>query len=192
MKQISLLFLFLSVAFSSFGQKVWSVDKSHAKIGFTVTHGMISEVDGNFKTFDAKVTTTKDDLSDAVFELTAESASINTDHEGRDKDLKGTDLFDVATYPTFTYKSTSITKVLGNQYKVMGELTMKGITLPVALDVWMTGPVKNDWAKKNNIGIKALGKLNRTDFKIGAKMPVFVVGDEVALRFIGEFGSPLQ
>lgn len=192
MKQISLLFLFLTFTCSAFAQKVWTLDKSHGKIGFTVTHGMISEVDGNFKTFDAKVTTTKDDLSDALFELTAETASINTDHEGRDKDLKGTDLFDVATYPTLTYKSSSITKVLGNQYKVNGELTLKGVTLPVALDVWITGPVKNDWAKKNNIGIKAIGKINRTDFKVGSKMPVFVVGDEVALRFIGEFGSPLQ
>jgi polyisoprenoid-binding protein YceI len=192
MKQFSFLFILLSVTYTSFAQKVWNMDKSHARIGFTVTHGMISEVDGNFKTFDAKVTTTKDDLSDAIFELTAETSSLNTDHEGRDKDLKGADFFDVATYPTLTFKSTSMTKILGNQYKVVGQLTMKGVTLPVSLDLWLTGPVKNDWAKKNVFGVKAIGKLNRTDYKVGAKLPVFVVGDEVALRFVGEFGAPLQ
>lgn len=191
MKQVSLLLVLLTVTLTSFGQKVFNVDKSHARLGFTVTHATLSEVDGNFKSFDATLKATKDDLSDATFELTGDVNSLNTDSEARDGDLKKEDFFNAAGFPKFSFKSTSISKVIGNQYKLAGQLTMKGITLPVTLDLWMNGPVKNEMFKKNIVGIKALGKLNRVDFKIGAKMPGFIVGEEVALRFVGEFNMPL-
>jgi polyisoprenoid-binding protein YceI len=191
MKQVSLLLVLLTVTLTSFGQKVFNVDKSHARLGFTVTHATLSEVDGNFKSFDATLKATKDDLSDATFELTGDVNSLNTDSDARDGDLKKEDFFNAAGFPKFTFKSTSITKVIGNQYKLAGQLTMKGVTLPVTLDLWMNGPVKNEMFKKNIVGIKALGKLNRVDFKIGAKMPGFIVGEEVALRFVGEFNMPL-
>ncbi len=191
MKQVSLLLVLLTVTLTSFGQKVFNVDKSHARLGFTVTHATLSEVDGNFKSFDATLKATKDDLSDATFELTGDVNSLNTDSEARDGDLKKEDFFNAAGFPKFSFKSTSISKVIGNQYKLAGQLTMKGVTLPVTLDLWMNGPVKNEMFKKNIVGIKALGKLNRVDFKIGAKMPGFIVGEEVALRFVGEFNMPL-
>ena len=191
MKQISLIFIVLVFSLTSYGQKTWTLDKSHARVGFTVTHGMISEVDGNFKTFEASIKTTKDDLSDAVIEFSADAASINTDFEMRDNDLKKEDFFNVTAFPKVTFKSTSMTKILGNQYKLVGDLTMKGVTAPVTLDLWLTGPVKNDFMKKNMIGVKATGKLNRVAFKVGTKLPTFMVGEDVALRFNAEFGMPL-
>ena len=191
MKQIFSLLVLLTFTLTSFGQKVFNVDKSHARLGFTVTHATLSEVDGNFKSFDATLKATKDDLSDASFELSGDVNSLNTDSDARDGDLKKEDFFNAAGFPKFTFKSTSITKVIGNQYKLAGELTMKGITQPITLDLWMNGPVKNEMFKKNIVGIKALGKLNRVDFKVGAKMPGFIVGEEVALRFVGEFNMPL-
>ena len=94
MKKCTLSLFALLISVAVFAQK-WTVDKAHSKLGFTVTHLMISEVDGNFKKFDATIVSSKDDFSDAVFELTADIASINTDMEFRDKDLKSPGFFEI-------------------------------------------------------------------------------------------------
>ena len=116
MKQLFVTSALLLASFATYAQ-TWAVDKAHAKVGFTVTHLLLSEVDGNFKTFDAKVTAAKPDLSDAVLELTADVNSINTDNERRDGHLKGADWFDAAKYPTLTFKSKSFQKVEGKNTK---------------------------------------------------------------------------
>ncbi len=168
--------------------QTWTVDKAHAKVGFTVTHLMLSEVDGNFKTFDAKLTASKPDLSDAVIDLTADVNSINTENERRDGHLKSPDFFDAAKYPTLTFKSTSFRKVEGKKYKLMGDLTMHGVTKPVTLDAVLTGPVtmENPRGKQEKAGLKISGTLKRSDFGIGSSSTA-VVGDEVELKAAGEF-----
>ena len=143
MKRFTLVASALLVSFATFAQNTWKVDKAHAKLGFTVTHLLMSEVDGNFKTFDATITSSKEDFSDAVFELTADLASANTDNEGRDAHLKRADMFDVANHPTLTFKSTSISKVADKKYKLNGNLTIKGVTKPVSLDLALTGMGKD-------------------------------------------------
>ncbi|MGF7214946.1 polyisoprenoid-binding protein YceI [Spirosoma lacussanchae] len=184
------LFLTPAIALFAFAAQAqtWAVDKSHSKVGFTVTHLMLSEVDGNFKTFDAKVTAAKPDLSDAVFDLTADVNSINTDNERRDGHLKSPDFFDAAKYPTLTFKSKSFTKVEGKKYKAAGDLTMHGITKPITLDVVMTGPVTNESprGKQEKVGFKVTGQIKRSDFSLGT-IPVTVVSDEVELKAAGEF-----
>ena len=179
--------LALLLSFSAFAQK-WTVDKAHSKLGFTVTHLMISEVDGNFKKFDATITSSKDDFSDAVFELTADVASINTDMEFRDKDLKSAGFFDAEKFPTLTFKSTSMTRVEGNKYKLMGNLTMKGVTKPVTLDLVLNGIGKNMRTQKPIAGFKVTGTIKRTDFGVGTS-PAAIVSENVELRAVGEFGK---
>ncbi len=168
--------------------QTWNVDKSHAKVGFTVTHLMLSEVDGNFKNFDAKITSAKPDLSDAVFEMTADVNSIDTDNDRRDTHLKSPDFFDAAKNPTVAFKSTSFKKVSGKNYKATGNLTMHGITKPVTLDVVMNGPVTQEGrnGKQDKVGFKANGQIKRSDFSLGT-IPVTVVSDEVELKANGEF-----
>ena len=171
--------------------QTWMVDKAHAKVGFTVTHLMLSEVDGNFKTFDAKFTAAKPDLSDAVFEMTADVNSINTDNERRDGDLKSERFFDAAKYPTLTFKSTSFKKVEGKKYKATGDLTMRGVTKPVTLDVSMNGPVTNDSprGKQEKVGFKITGTLKRSDFGVGTPVPGAVASDEIELKANAEFAK---
>ncbi len=190
MKKLGLFFYFLLATSAIYAQ--WTADKGHSKIGFTVSHHGISEVDGYFKKFDATITAVKPDLSDAVFELNIETPSINTDLEMRDSHLKSEDLFNVEKFPTLTFKSTSFKKIAGNKYKLEGNLTMKGITKPMSLDVTMNGPVPNPNKQANNmqLGIKALGKLKRSDFGIGGKLETAFVSDEVELRLTGEFSKP--
>ncbi|MFK7946940.1 MAG: YceI family protein [Saprospiraceae bacterium] len=183
---IVILIVFLN-SFSPTVQNIWTLDKSHSRVGFTVTHHMISEVDGNFKVYDAKITTSKEDFSDAVFDFSAQTASINTDYELRDSHLKEEDYFDVEKYPTLDFKSTDFTKIAGNKYKITGDLTIKGITKSVELDLWLIGPQLNERVNQMEIGIKATGKIKRLDYGIGKKLPLFNVSDQIDLRVLGEF-----
>ncbi len=187
MKKTALVLSFIVASFTSFAQ--WAIDKGHSKFTFIAEHHGISEVDGYFKKFDGKITTTKDDLSDAVFEITIESASLNTDLEMRDNHLKSEDMFNVEKFPTLTFKSTSLTKIAGNKYKMVGNLTLKGVTKSVTLDVTMNGPTAhpNPQNKIPQLGIKATTTIKRSDFGIGGKLATVMVGDEIAIRATGEF-----
>jgi polyisoprenoid-binding protein YceI len=173
-------------SFKTIEPRVWSLDKAHAKLGFSITHLMVSDVEGGFKTFDATVTSSKEDFSDAVTEMTADVASINTDNEKRDAHLKSVDFFDAAKYPSIIFKSTSFKKAGGNKFKVTGNLTMHGITKLITLDaVYRSG--LNPMSKKPVTGFKITGTLNRSDFGIGGSMPTAVLGEEVSLVANAEF-----
>ena len=187
MKKLNVLAAMLLMAGSAFSQ-TWTADKAHSKLGFGITHMMISEVDGTFKTFDASITASKDDLSDAVFEITADVNSINTDNENRDNDLRSERYFDAAKFPKLTFKSTSFKKVEGNKYSVTGDLTMKGVTKSIEFEVTMNGPVPHPRSKKLIAGFKASGTINRVDFGVGSPGGA-MVSEEVLIIANGEFGK---
>ncbi len=187
MKKLTLLAAIVLVAGSTFAQ-TWSVDKAHARLGFGITHMMISEVDGDFKAFDATITSSKDDLSDAVFELSADVNSINTENDYRDKDLKSATYFDAEKFPKLTFKSTSFKKVEGNKYKLTGDLTLKGVTKSVDLDLTLNGPVPHPRSKKLVAGFKVTGVIKRTDFGVGGPGGA-MLSEEVQLMANGEFGK---
>ncbi len=186
MKKISILSIILFASVASFAQK-WTLDKSHAKMTFTVTHLLMSEVDGVFKNFDGSVTASKEDFSDAVFELTADMKQVSTNQEMRDGHLQKADMFDTEKFPTMTFKSTSITPAGPKKFKLAGNLTMKGVTKPVTLDLTLIGTGVNRQGKKL-VGFKTSGVIKRTDFGVGA-MPSAVVSEEVELRASGEFAA---
>ncbi len=190
MKKVILAATLLFSSAGAFAQTVWTADKAHAKVGFTVTHLLLTEVDGNFKNYEAKMTAAKPDLSDAVVELTADVNSINTENDRRDTHLKSPDFFDAAKHPTITFKSTSFQKVEGKKYKLMGNLTMHGVTRPVTLDAVLSGPVTMDSprGKQEKAGLKLSGTLKRSDFGVGSTSTA-VVGDEVELKATGEFAK---
>ncbi|MFN8354255.1 MAG: YceI family protein [Spirosomataceae bacterium] len=191
MKTPALFVALLVFPLMSFAQ--WTLDKGHSKFTFIATHHGISEVDGYFKKFEGKITATKDDLSDAVFDVNVETASINTDLEMRDNHLKSEDMFNVATFPNMSFKSTSFKKTEGNKYTLTGNLTIKDVTKPITFEVVMNGPVANPNknAKTMQVGMKATTKIKRSDFKIGGKLETVMVGDEIEVRVTGEFNKPL-
>ncbi|MBS1611199.1 MAG: YceI family protein [Bacteroidetes bacterium] len=180
MKKLVVMLTVLVAASTTFAQ-TWSLDKSHAKLGFSVTHLLVSDVEGSFKNFDVKVTSAKDDFSDAAITLTADVASINTDNEQRDGHLKSGDFFDVSKFPTLTFKSSSLKKVADKKYKLSGDLTLHGVTKPVTLDVTLNGTAVHPYNKKTVAGFKITGTIKRSDFGIGESTPGAVVSDEVTL-----------
>lgn len=186
MKKIVFAVFFLLSGIGVFGQN-WSLDKSHANLRFSVKHLLVSNVEGNFKSFDAKITSAKDDFSDAVIELTADINSIDTDNEQRDGHLKGPDFFDAPNHSTLTFKSTSFKKVADKKYKLVGDLTLHGVTKPVELDVTFNGTAVHPYTKKTIAGFKVNGILKRSDFAIGNATPGAVVSDEVEIDTNAEF-----
>ena len=184
-KRTLLTLVLLVGAVGAFAQ-TWKMDKAHSKLGFTVTHLLISEVDGNFKDFDVTLNSAKEDLSDAVIELTADINSIDTDNERRDGDLKGDNWFNAAAHPTMTFKSTSIKKVADKKYSLAGNLTMHGVTKPVTMEMALLGTREHPRTKKPMAAIKVTGKINRIDFGVGSDNTA-TVGDEVEIRGVGEF-----
>jgi len=176
------------VAFKPIDNATWTLDKNHAKLGFTATHLMVSDVEGWFKTFDATITSSKEDFTDAVVEMTADVNSINTEVEQRDKHLKSPDFFDAAKFATITFKSKSFKKVKDNTYKVTGDLTMHGVTKSIELDaVCRIGT--NPMSKKTVAGFKIAGTLKRSDFAIGASMGNAMISDDITLIANAEFGK---
>jgi len=159
--------------------KVWTNDTSHSRLGFTIKHLTISEVNGDFTDFSVKVITTKTDYSDAKVELTAKVISVNTESVSRDKHLLGADFFDESKYPMLIFKSTSVKNIDSKTGVLFGNLTMHGITKPVMLNVEYFGSVINPMSKKETAGFKVRGTVKRSDFSIGKKYPGAILGDDV-------------
>ena len=191
MKKLSLItavaFATLLVSFKLVENTTWSLDPPHARLGFSTTHLMVSDIEGFFKVFQATVTAPNADFTDAVVTMSADVSSVSTDNDQRDTHLKSPDFFDATKYPFIEFKSTSFkpTKVTGT-YEVKGNLTIHGITIPITLTAFArTGT--NPMGRKITVGFKISGKINRSDFGIGGSIPTAIVGEEVAIFANAEF-----
>lgn len=187
MKKLFSLLAVVLVSGSLLAQTSLKADKMHSKLSFTVAHLGISDVAGLFKNFDAVVTASKPDFSDAVFELSADVASINTEVEMRDNHLKSADFFNVEKFPKMTFKSTMISKAGKDKYKLTGDLTIHGITKSVTVDLWYRGTIENPMSKAPTSGFQVTGILKRSDFDLGPKFPAPMISDEVRIKADGEF-----
>jgi polyisoprenoid-binding protein YceI len=146
-------------------QQVWNFDNTHTKVEFNVTHLVISEVTGNFKTWSGKVVSSNDDFTDATIEFSIDVATVNTDNEMRDNHLKGDDFFNAEKFPKMTFKSKSFKKVSGKNYKLVGDLTIRDVTKQVEFDVVYNGQAKDPWGN-TKAGFKLKGEINRFDYNL--------------------------
>ena len=166
--------------------ETWAVDASHSTVGFSVRHLMVSNVKGAFGKFTASVEGSPADPATAKISATIEVASVDTRDAKRDAHLGTADFFDAAKFPQMTFTSTKVEKITATTAKVTGDLTLRGVTKPVVLDVEYTQQVKNPWGK-TVIGASATGKINRKDFGVNWSKSLdgggLVVGDEVTLQF---------
>lgn len=162
----------------------WAIDPTHARFGFSATHMVFSEVDGEFKKATGTILLDEADLTKSSVEIVIEAASIDTGNEDRDKHLRSADFLDVEKFPQITFKSTKIKKA-GKAYKVTGDLTIRGVTKPVTLDVDLSNALTNPWGKQVR-GAKVRGKINRHDFGVSWNKTLdkggVLVGDEVAFN----------
>ncbi|MDC6383815.1 polyisoprenoid-binding protein [Flagellimonas taeanensis] len=160
-------------------QSSWKLDKSHSKVGFAITHLMISEVEGHFSEFDITATAS-DTFGDAEFTVDIKTTSINTDNERRDNHLRSADFFDAETYPSITFKSNGYEKTGEKTFKLTGDLTMHGVTKPVTLEGKVNGVITDQRSQKLKAGLKLTGTINRLDFGVGGETAS--LGNEVDLN----------
>jgi polyisoprenoid-binding protein YceI len=163
LKTFFAIVLFTGVSFSQ--NTAWKFDKNHSQVEFTVTHLVISEVTGYFRTFDGSVKSNGDDFSNAEIEFTIDANSIDTDNEKRDGHLKSDDFFNAEKYPQMKFKSTSMNKVGDNNYKLIGDLTIRDVTKPVELEVIHGGSLVDNYSNKK-AGFKISGTINRFDYNL--------------------------
>ncbi|MGE5109033.1 MAG: YceI family protein [Sphingobacteriales bacterium] len=164
MKNIILSATIMISSIVSFAQTTkWGYDASHAKVSFTISHFGISETEGKFTKFDGTVLSDNPDFSDAKIDFTIDVNSINTEDAKRDTHLKSPDFFDVAKYPSITFKSKSFKSVGKNKYKLTGDFTMHGVNKEITLDVIYKGSVVDPY-KNTKAGFKINGVIDRTKF----------------------------
>ena len=168
----------------------WDIDGSHTTAQFAVKHLMISTVKGTFDKVGGTVSLDEKDITKSKVDVNIDPASIDTREPKRDGHLKSPDFFDVAKYPTLTFKSTKVEKAGKNKLKVTGDLTMHGVTKPITLAV--EGPSAET---KTPFGttvraVSLTGKLNRKDWGLNWNKAIeaggVVVGDEVAIDISAE------
>lgn len=164
--------------------KTYKIDQSHSEITFKVKHMMITNVTGIFTGFDAEMTSSKEDFSDANIDFEADVNSITTNNQQRDEHLKGEDFFAAEQFPKITFKSTALKKVSNEEFKLTGDLTIRGITRPVTLDGEYGGSMLDPYGN-TRIGFALAGKVSRKDFGLSwntvTETGGIIVSDEVKL-----------
>ncbi len=158
----------------------WSIDPTHSDVSFSVRHMMVSKVRGTFRRFDAELVIAEN-LSDSSVNATIDVGSFDTGNAERDAHIRSADFLNLERYPTMTYRSTAIHPE-GDRFVVDGELTLHGVTRPVALQLDVGG-VTTDPYGNLRLGLSATTEINRRDFGIDVSMPLeaggVVVGDKV-------------
>lgn len=187
---VKLLVPFVLLSAIALGQSKWVVEKSHSNINFSVAHLIVSEVTGKFKDFTGSIEAGKDDFSDMKVFFTIKSNSVDTNEPSRDGHLKGPDFFNAAIDSIVTFKSNRIEKTSDGNFKVIGDLTMRGVTKQVTLDAQLKGKTKNPWGKTVAI-FKSNTTIDRTAWGLkwnkGLEAGGLLVGENVDLTFNVEF-----
>jgi polyisoprenoid-binding protein YceI len=167
----------------------WNIDPSHTHVEFSVRHLMISTVKGRFAEVSGRVVAPDADPTSGQVEVTINAASIDTREAQRDAHLRSADFFDAESFPTLTFRSTRIEKASGDDLKLTGDLTIRGTTREVVLDVTSEGRVKDPWGGER-AGFSAKGKIKRSDFGLTWNLALetggVVVGDEIKISIDAE------
>jgi len=142
----------------------YAIDPSHTQLGFAVRHMAVSKVRGRFSTFEGTLELAEDP-ADSKVSLTIDANSVDTRDENRDNHLRTNDFFDVANHPTWSFASTSIKPEGATEWKVDGDLTIRGVTRPVTLDVELEGVVKDPYGN-HRVGFSGKTTINREDFDV--------------------------
>jgi polyisoprenoid-binding protein YceI len=180
-----------ALATSAFAQSAtWNLDPAHSTIGFGVRHMMVSTVRGKFTKFTGTITGDPAKPTEAVIDVTIDASSIDTANEKRDEHLRGADFFDVAKYPTITFKSKKIAAGPDGTFKVTGDLTMHGTTKEVVFTVSDLAPPIQDPMGNLRGGAHVSGKIDRQEFGIAFSKTMdaggLMVGNEVTIAVDAE------
>lgn len=162
----------------------WNLDLSHSSVEFAVKHMVISSTKGRFAKYEVDANVDEQNLANSSATVRIDAASVDSRDEKRDAHLRSADFFDAENHPYITFTTKRLEPKGGDDYKLIGDLTIRGITKEVSLDGEVTGPVKDPWGG-TRFGISAQGKVNRKDFGLTwngvLEAGGLLVGDDVKL-----------
>jgi len=162
----------------------WQIDSAHSEINFTVRHMMISNVRGRFEKFTGSVNLDEQTPANSTVDVIIDTTSINTREEKRDAHLRSPDFFNVEQYPSMSFKSTRVEVLDENHGRLHGDLTIRGVTGPVVLDVEYAGMSKSPWGT-TSAGFTASTRINRKDWglewNVALETGGWLVGDEIKI-----------
>ena len=141
----------------------YTIDASHSRIGFVARHAMVTKVRGQFTTYEGSGYFDAADPTRSTVELTIQADSIDTSNADRDAHVRSNDFFAMENHPTLTFRSTSIEQVDGDVYRVTGDLTLRGVTKPVTIDMEFTGAAVDPFGNQR-IGLEGRTTVNRKDW----------------------------
>lgn len=163
----------------------YEIDPAHTHVGFTARHAMVTKVRGSFKELSGSGHFDAEDLTRSHLELTIEASSLDTGNADRDAHLRSNDFFDMEQHPQITFRSTAIEHVGGERYGVTGDLTVRGVTKPVTVDVTYTGSAVDPY-QNQRIGLEGSVTVNRKDWGITWNAALdaggVLVGEKVTLE----------
>jgi len=176
------------------GTTTYQIDPRHSSAQFAVTHLMISTVRGEFHGVTGAVVVDDSDVAKSSVDVTIDATTVDTREPDRDKHLKSADFFDVANHPTITFKSTKVEAAEPGKLKVSGDLTIRGVTKQVVLDVTVPkSPIKDPWGQQRT-AVSGSTKINRQDFGVAWNKSLdsggVVVGDSVDINLDVEMAVP--
>jgi len=162
----------------------YTLDTAHSSFDFSVRHMVISSTKGRFAKFDVTAEIDEANLANSSATITIDANSVDTREEARDNHLRSADFFDVANHPEITYTTRRLESKGANDYRIIGDLNVRGTSHEVPLEAEVTGPVKDPYGN-TRYGISAQGKINRKDFGLNWNSVMeaggLLVGDEVKL-----------
>lgn len=204
MKKLILFCTVLTLGFQVMGQSgprisnaqeekvTWTVDRAHSKVGFTVTHLVISEAEGSFGVYEGEIQSEGTDFENAAISFAVDVQSIDTDNSMRDDHLKSDDFFNAESYPTMNFTSTSFTKVSDKKYELKGILTIRDVAREITFEV-KHGGIAQDGYGNTKAGFKATGVINRFDYGLRwnamTEAGGLVVENEVAIELNLQFAK---
>jgi polyisoprenoid-binding protein YceI len=164
----------------------YAIDPAHSRIGFVARHAMVTKVRGSFNEFEGSGYFDAEDPTKSNLELVIKAASIDTRNADRDGHLRSNDFFAMDEYPEITFKSTSVEQTGDAEYRVTGDLTLKGITKPVTVDFDYTGAAVDPFGNQR-IGLEGTTTINRKDWGVTWNAPLetggVLVSEKVTLEF---------
>ncbi|MCA9924062.1 MAG: YceI family protein [Anaerolineales bacterium] len=163
----------------------WQIDSAHSEINFSVRHMMISKVRGTFESFSGSVNFDESNPTNTTVDISIDAAGINTREDQRDGHLRSPDFLNADEFPTLTFKSTKVEQIDENNGKLYGNLTIRGVSKPVVLDVEYAGQAKSPWGT-TSAGFSAKTSINRNDWGLTWNQALetggILVGDKIAIE----------
>lgn len=164
----------------------YALDPVHSRFGFVARHAMVTKVRGHFAEFEGTGTLDVDEPSKSTAAVTLQTASVDTNNTQRDQHLRTNDFFDAPNYPTITFVSTGVEELGDDNYRLSGDLTIKGVTKPISIDLEYTGSAVDPFGNQR-VGFEGSASLNRRDFGVDFNSALetggVLVSDKITLEF---------